>query len=95
MLGQGQERMDSMKSWAGIEEGKAGRSVCAMNMIDSSYFSTSEYAVCQASVLKTPEALPYIVLLMPKHVENCFRYACFHTLALYVMHGKVEVWSQD
>ena len=31
MLGQdysGQERMDSMKSWAGIEEGKAGRSVC-------------------------------------------------------------------
>ena len=24
----GQERMDSMKSWAGIEEGKAGRSVC-------------------------------------------------------------------
>ena len=35
MLGQeyclaGQERMDSMKSWAGIEEGKAGRSVCCV-----------------------------------------------------------------
>ena len=27
-LNSGQERMDSMKSWAGIEEGKAGRSVC-------------------------------------------------------------------
>ena len=26
----GQERMDSMKSWAGIEEGKAGRSVCCV-----------------------------------------------------------------
>ena len=26
-LNSGQERMDSMKSWAGIEEGKAGRSV--------------------------------------------------------------------
>ena len=25
-----QEHMDSMKSWAGIEEGKAGRSVCCM-----------------------------------------------------------------
>ena len=33
MLGQdnsGQERMDSMKSWAGIEEEKAGRSVCCV-----------------------------------------------------------------
>ena len=36
MLGQdyclnlGQERMDSMKSWAGIEGGKAGRSVCCV-----------------------------------------------------------------
>ena len=33
MLGQdysGQERMDSMKNWAGIEEGKAGRSVCCV-----------------------------------------------------------------
>ena len=33
MLGQlnsGQERMDSMKSWAGIEEGKAGKSVCCV-----------------------------------------------------------------
>ena len=27
-LNSGQERMDSMKSWAGIEEEKAGRSVC-------------------------------------------------------------------
>ena len=26
-INSGQERMDSMKSWAGIEEGKAGRSV--------------------------------------------------------------------
>ena len=26
----GQERMDSMKSWAGIEEEKAGRSVCCV-----------------------------------------------------------------
>ena len=26
----GQERMDLMKSWAGIEEGKAGRSVCCV-----------------------------------------------------------------
>ena len=26
----GQERMDSMKSWAGIEKGKAGRSVCCV-----------------------------------------------------------------
>ena len=25
-----QERMDSMKSWAGIEEGKAGKSVCCV-----------------------------------------------------------------
>ena len=33
MLGQvnsGQERMDSMKSWAGTEEGKAGKSVCCV-----------------------------------------------------------------
>ena len=29
-LNSGQERMDSMKSWAGIEEGKAGRSVCCV-----------------------------------------------------------------
>ena len=28
--GTGQERMDSMKSWAGIEEGKAGKSVCCV-----------------------------------------------------------------
>ena len=27
-LNSGQERMDSMKSWVGIEEGKPGRSVC-------------------------------------------------------------------
>ena len=27
-LNSGQECMDSMKSWADIEEGKAGRSVC-------------------------------------------------------------------
>ena len=25
-----QERMDSMESWAGIEEGKAGKSVCCV-----------------------------------------------------------------
>ena len=30
LLNSGQERMDSMKSWAGIEEGKAGRSVCCV-----------------------------------------------------------------
>ena len=29
-LNSGQERMDLMKSWAGIEEGKAGRSVCCV-----------------------------------------------------------------
>ena len=29
-LNSGQERMDSMKSWAGIEEEKAGRSVCCV-----------------------------------------------------------------
>ena len=29
-LNSGQKRMDSMKSWAGIEEGKAGRSVCCV-----------------------------------------------------------------
>ena len=29
-LNSGQERMDSMKSWASIEEGKAGRSVCCV-----------------------------------------------------------------
>ena len=29
-LNSGQERMDSMKSWAGIEEGKAGKSVCCV-----------------------------------------------------------------
>ena len=29
-LNSGQECMDSMKSWAGIEEGKAGRSVCCV-----------------------------------------------------------------
>ena len=27
-LNSGQERINSMKSWASIEEGKAGRSVC-------------------------------------------------------------------
>ena len=30
LLNSGQERMDSMKSWAGIEEEKAGRSVCCV-----------------------------------------------------------------
>ena len=30
LFNSGQERMDSMKSWAGIEEGKAGRSVCCV-----------------------------------------------------------------
>ena len=29
-LNSGQERVDSMKSWAGTEEGKAGRSVCVV-----------------------------------------------------------------
>ena len=29
-LNSGQERMDSMKSWAGTEEGKAGKSVCCV-----------------------------------------------------------------
>ena len=29
-LNSGQERMDSMKSWAGIEEGRTGRSVCCV-----------------------------------------------------------------
>ena len=29
-INSGQERMDSMKSWAGIEDGKAGRSVCCV-----------------------------------------------------------------
>ena len=29
-LNSGQERMDLMKSWAGIEEEKAGRSVCCV-----------------------------------------------------------------
>ena len=29
-LNSGQECMDSMKSWAGIEEGMAGRSVCCV-----------------------------------------------------------------
>ena len=30
LLSSGQERMDSIKSWTGIEEGKAGRSVCCV-----------------------------------------------------------------
>ena len=34
-LNSGQERMDSMKSWAGIEEGKAGRSVCCVMQSES------------------------------------------------------------
>ena len=34
-LNSDQERMDSMKSWAGIEEGKAGRSVCCVAECES------------------------------------------------------------
>ena len=34
LLNSSQERMDTMKSWAGIEEGKAGRSVrCVMQSV--------------------------------------------------------------
>ena len=34
-LNSGQERTDSMKSWASIEEGKAGRSVCCVMQCES------------------------------------------------------------
>ena len=43
----GQERMDSMKSWAGIKQGKAGRSVCCVMQ------SVRVLVMCCGTVLHT------------------------------------------
>ena len=84
-LNSGREHMDSMKSWAGIEEGKAGRSVCCVRQ------SVRVLVMCCGIVLHT------LVFMLELRRELGDRFEHFQSLDSFEKSSYVlgsEAWEE-